>query len=289
MKYLTGFLMAVADTVPGVSGSTIAFILGEYDKFIFHLHNLKSSERKESIFYLGKLGMGWLVGFILAIFLISHLVEQNIYATSSLFIGFILASIPVTIMTEKVYENFSFKSLLMIFLGFILVFSISYFGVRNVSIDLEGNYILMYLYIFVCGFFAITAMLLPGISGSTVMTIFGVYFVVIETIKEVLLFNFEDIFILISLGLGIIVGIVIMSGYINNLFNNHRKLTISFVLGMMIASIYSLIISPLSVDLQNEIVNFENLKIFMLIFGFSIIILLDFFSTKNVFFQKNNK
>ncbi len=102
---INGFCMALADSVPGVSGGTVAFIMGFYDRFIGSIHNLafgKMKEKKEeALVYLAKLGIGWASGMILAVLALSALFESQIYIVSSLFIGFIAASIPLIIKEEK--------------------------------------------------------------------------------------------------------------------------------------------------------------------------------------------
>ena len=89
INIIRGFCMALADSVPGVSGGTIAFILGFYDKFINSLNNLvfgSNEERKESIKFLLKLGIGWIVGMVLAVLILTNLFENQIYRVSSVFI-----------------------------------------------------------------------------------------------------------------------------------------------------------------------------------------------------------
>ena len=106
MKIIGGFLMALADSVPGVSGGTIAFVLGFYDKFIGSLNTLTSKktskdEKKEAVKFLIKLGCGWVLGFLMAVIFITSLFEEYIYEVSSLFVGFIILSIPIIIKEEK--------------------------------------------------------------------------------------------------------------------------------------------------------------------------------------------
>ena len=99
-----GFCMALADSVPGVSGGTIAFIMGFYDRFINSVHDLvfgKTGEKKSALLYLVKLGVGWVVGMAMAVVLLSALFESHIYAVSSLFIGFTAGAIPLVIKEEK--------------------------------------------------------------------------------------------------------------------------------------------------------------------------------------------
>ena len=87
--------MALADSVPGVSGGTIAFLMGFYDKFIGSLNALISgtkAERIDALKYLVKLGIGWAVGFCSSVLVLANVFESQIYRVSSLFIGFITVS-----------------------------------------------------------------------------------------------------------------------------------------------------------------------------------------------------
>ena len=111
LNFIRGFCMALADSVPGVSGGTIAFILGFYDYFVNALHNLISKDktkRLKALKYLSKIGIGWIVGFILSVLFITSIFEKNIYEINSLFLGFIIASIPLIIKSERkiLIENY---------------------------------------------------------------------------------------------------------------------------------------------------------------------------------------
>lgn len=99
-----GFCMALADSVPGVSGGTIAFILGFYDRFLDALHSLfgkDAAARKSAILYLLKLGAGWVFGMGACVLALSKLFESHIYLMSSLFLGLTLASFPFVIRAEQ--------------------------------------------------------------------------------------------------------------------------------------------------------------------------------------------
>ena len=95
---------ALADSVPGVSGGTIAFLLGFYDSFINSLNDIMgrdNAKRKKAFFFLIKLGIGWVIGMLLAVSVLANVFESGIYKVSSLFLGFIILAIPVMIMEEK--------------------------------------------------------------------------------------------------------------------------------------------------------------------------------------------
>ena len=104
LNFVRGFCMALADSVPGVSGGTIAFLMGFYDKFINSLNDLMNGSKKERITapkFLLKLGIGWIVGMVLAVSILASVFDSGIYRVSSLFLGFIIASIPIMIIEEK--------------------------------------------------------------------------------------------------------------------------------------------------------------------------------------------
>ena len=101
---IDGFCMALADSVPGVSGGTVAFLMGFYDNFIGSLNALLTGnmqEKKKALIYLLKLGAGWAIGFIASVLVLTAVFEKHIYQISSLFIGFILFAIPVVIYEER--------------------------------------------------------------------------------------------------------------------------------------------------------------------------------------------
>ena len=82
---INGVCMALADSVPGVSGGTIAFIMGFYDHFIASINNVvfgKKEEKTEGLKYLLKLGVGWAAGMIAAVLVLSALFESKIYLYS---------------------------------------------------------------------------------------------------------------------------------------------------------------------------------------------------------------
>ena len=106
--------MALADSVPGVSGGTIAYLLGYYEEFINSLNSFLTakgdkSERKnnikKSVKFLLKLGIGWIVGFVAAVLILTSVFESHIYQVSSLFIGFIVFSIPLIVYEEKEFRK----------------------------------------------------------------------------------------------------------------------------------------------------------------------------------------
>ena len=209
VNLIRGFFMALADSVPGVSGGTIAFILGFYDQFIGSLNTLISKNNKEeklkALNFLIKIGIGWAIGLIGSVLFLASIFEEHIYNISSLFIGFIIFSIPLIIKAERETLRNKYINLVWTVTGILIVVAISVFNPISsgggINISLSNLNIGLIIYVFLAGMIAISAMVLPGISGSTVLLIFGLYTTIIGAIKEVLTFYFSYVPILFIFGI----------------------------------------------------------------------------------------
>lgn len=275
-----GIMMAIADSVPGVSGGTIAFILGFYDKFIDNLHEFFEGEkgkRWDSFKYLFNLGLGWIAGLLLSIFFLSELFQREIYFMSSLFLGLTLMSLPFLIQSEIKILRENKKDFYFIFLGILLVVFLVYFREKSKFIgdfDLINPNIFDYIYLFFAGAFAISAMVLPGISGSSILLIAGVYIPVVEALGEILRFNFEKIFPIFVMALGILFGIFMSIRIIRKKMRKNRDKMIYLILGMIVGSLFAIIMGPTTVG-KNLPLNFDNFSLSGFIIGIFILFFLE--------------
>ena len=278
---LQGFCMALADSVPGVSGGTVAFILGYYEKFINSLNALvsKDSDKKEALKFLGKLGVGWAIGLILASLVLSSVFETHIYAISSLFIGFILFAIPSIIKEEKDTLKGKYQYLIFTVIGIAVVALLTYFNPTSgggINVDINSLNIGICIYAFVVGMVAISAMILPGISGSTILLIFGLYIPIINSIKEVLHLQLEYLPILIVFGFGVLVGIALIIKLVKKALDKHRTQTIYTVIGLMIGSLYAIVMGPTTLKVPQEAMNFGTFNILFFVIGAAVIGAMEF-------------
>ena len=210
---VNGFCMALADSVPGVSGGTVAFIMGFYENFIDALNNVFARDKnnmKKSAIYLGKMGIGWIIGILSSILLLSALFEKNIYFMSSLFFGLSLGAIPFILRSQ--WENIKGKYINIGYtvFGFVLVAGLSI--LRNsissgITMDFATLSVFQTAYIFIVGMLAITAMVLPGISGSTLLLIFGVYLPTIKAVHSLMTFDLSVLMGVVALGLGVVLSL----------------------------------------------------------------------------------
>lgn len=248
-----GFCMAVADSVPGVSGGTIAFILGFYERFLNALHALfqkDSAARKEALCYLCKLGLGWGVGMVSCVVLLSSLFEQNIYFMSSLFLGLTVCSIPFVAAAERpALKNVRSAGFLLLGVAAVVGLTLlrGYAGGLG-TIRYAELQPLQFVYLFVSGAVAITAMVLPGISGSSVLLIAGVYLPTIQAVHSLLQLQFAVFPGLCALGLGVLAGVGCSIHAIRTALLRYRSPMVWFILGLMLGSLYAIANGPASLD-----------------------------------------
>lgn len=254
---VNGFCMALADSVPGVSGGTVAFIMGFYDDFIGSIHDLvfgSMKEKKEALRYLVKLGIGWAIGMVMAVLVLSALFESHIYVVSSLFIGFIAGALPLIVAEEKESIRAWKQGMLFGVLGMALVVGIVWLNghLGTSSMDLREMSVGLGVKLFLIGMIAISAMFLPGISGSTLLLIFGAYIPVITAIRGFLGFEFSYIPGLVCFGCGILAGAATVVKGIKVCLDRYRPQAIYAIVGMMIGSFYAIIQGPTTLDVPRE-------------------------------------
>lgn len=286
IDFIRGFFMALADSVPGVSGGTIAFLMGFFDKFINSLNYLMKGTKDEkikSIKFLAKIFVGWIVGMGLAVTILANLFDKEIYKMSSLFLGFIIAAIPVMIMEEKESVKGKYQNIIWAIIGAATVILLSSLKMGS-NLDLTHLNIGMLVYIFIAGMLAISAMVLPGISGSTILLSFGLYIPVINSVKDFLHFDFSSFALLFTLGLGILFGVATVLRLIKKLLDNHRSAIVYAIIGMMIGSLYAIVIGPTTLKVPQAAMTLKTFSIIFFIIG--VVIVLAFQQVKNLPFYK---
>lgn len=286
IDFIRGFFMALADSVPGVSGGTIAFLMGFFDKFINSLNYLMKGTKDEkikSIKFLAKIFIGWIVGMGLAVTILANLFDKEIYKMSSLFLGFIIAAIPVMIMEEKESVKGKYQNIIWAIIGAVAVILLSSLKMGS-NLDLTHLNIGMLVYIFIAGMLAISAMVLPGISGSTILLSFGLYIPAINGVKDFLHFDFSSFALLFTLGLGILFGVATVLRLIKKLLDNHRSAIVYAIIGMMIGSLYAIVIGPTTLKVPQAAMTLKTFSIIFFIIG--VVIVLAFQQVKNLPFYK---
>lgn len=234
--------MGVAEAIPGVSGGTIAFITGIYQELIetiksFTPSNLSLIFKDFRSFwkaingpFLVLLLGGMAGGLIIGVLVITHLLETQKEPLWGLFFGLVLASAVYLGKDVKWKPN----TIALALIGTVLSYLITTLTPSTGSDNL--------LYIFFAGSIAVSALMLPGISGSFILLLFGLYHVVIGSLKDVLSGNINDgqLGILVALGVGILTGLFSFARILSYLFKNYANPTMAFLIGILLGSLNKL-------------------------------------------------
>lgn len=233
LVFLKGMAMGVADSVPGVSGGTIAVMAGIYEELIHSLKNLNPvalwayRNRGLSGFWRsinGNFLLSLLVGIVTALFLsantVLYLLETHYPQLMALFCGLVLAS---AFFLRRQVKRWAIIELGFLSIGITLTLLIAFI---SPSAGQTG-----YAYLFLCGAIAICAMILPGISGAFILLLLGVYDYVLGALRAL------DVGVIVVFAAGCAVGLLSFAHLLSMTFHYYREQTYAFLTGMLLASI----------------------------------------------------
>ena len=234
--YLKGVFMGIAEIIPGVSGGTIAFITGIYEELINSIKSVDGNSIK-LIFNL-KFSLFWkqingtflltlLLGMLTSILALSRvivfLIDQHSFKIWGFFFGLIIAS---AIVIFYQIETVNSKVFVSAIIGLVIS---SYIALEAPSSTPNSN-----LFIFISGAIAISAMILPGISGSFILVFLSKYEFILSSLN-----NFDVAVISIFIG-GCVVGLVTFSRVFSYLFKKYNDVVISVLIGFLLGSLFKI-------------------------------------------------
>ncbi|MCR5461696.1 MAG: DUF368 domain-containing protein [bacterium] len=232
--------MGIANIIPGVSGGTLAIILGIYEKLIDVLSSFWKNLKKNILFVLPLLiGMG--IALIAGSFVIDWGLKNFPIATTLFFVGLVIGGIPFIYM--KVHKKYNVVNVIIFIIIFALVVLLSILTVgSNVSLD-KIDFLLIVKLFFVGAITAAT-MIIPGISGSLVLMNMGYYESIVECVKNLTKISSmgHSICVLLPFGIGVIIGLVLIAKLIKWLLRKFPIQSYFGILAFVIASIVSIII-----------------------------------------------
>lgn len=225
-----GLIMGASDVVPGVSGGTIAVLLGIYDRLIEAINAIFTKQWKRHLRFLLPLAIGVATSILLFSKLMDWLLLYYEGPTYFFFLGLILGILPYLFKESKALETFKVNHYIILIIGMILLILLPKNGEEGAVIETftMGTYV----YLFISGCLASAAMILPGISGSLVFLMLGVYPTVIGAVSDL------NILLMAIIGSGIFVGLVLMSKVIQLFFMHFRTATFAMIIGLVIGSIF---------------------------------------------------
>ncbi|MBR6953796.1 MAG: DUF368 domain-containing protein [Clostridia bacterium] len=244
LDILRGIVIGLANVIPGVSGGTMMVSMGIYDTIIDCINNL-FRKFKESLRTLWPYLLGMAIAILAGSLLLKEAFDNYPLPTNALFIGLILGSLPIIwaqIKGEKI--NAAHVLIFLVFAAVVIVPKVianQGYGAKQAA-DTDLLHLLLY---FVLGVIASASMVVPGISGSMMLKIFGYYETIVTdtlggTVKEVLAGNLANLghalLVLLPFGIGIVVGILGVAKLIGWLLKRWKGYTYSAILGMVAAS-----------------------------------------------------
>jgi putative membrane protein len=239
-----GFIMGIANLLPGISGGTIAFVSGRYPDIVGSLSNLMRFKfKKDEVLLLIRIGIGAAVAIFSLSKLVDYLYTNFPVKTSSFFAGLVAGGL--FLLWREIRLNV-LPSVMMV-LGVLGMVGISNV---NAASSAEGNLRMMF-----GGFLAGGTMILPGISGSSMLVVLGIYEKAISAVSNL------NTFVLFLFGVSAIVGMFVFSYLMKNLLDRWKNETMAFLYGLTLAGLFYIISSGVSLVL--------------LLIGFSTMLILD--------------
>lgn len=261
---LKGMLIGISNIIPGVSGGTMAFILGIYQQLTEAIGYflIRPEKRKEYFLFLFNLGVGVITGLLLFAKLISFLLGVDLPIDSPLpftyvptfgfFLGLIIGSIPVLFKLQTDTKCTPIR-LILVVLGILLLIGIASLREPGNAISEQSTLIKDFglfkliniptsriIWLFLVGILAAFTMVVPGISGSALLVALGEYGPILNYIDE------RSIIPIAFIGLGVVCGIILATLLMSKLLEHRPGATFYFILGLIIASCGQIILQMLS-------------------------------------------
>ena len=228
LNVIKGICVGGSMLIPGVSGGSMAMILGIYNELISSVSSF-FKDKKSSTKLLGTFAVGGLIGILLFAKPLLYLTDKYTFPMMYFFVGAVMGSIPM-IYKQAEIKKVSTRSVLYIILGMIIILLISFIPQELFQVDLSTG-IMDYLLLVIAGIVAAIALVLPGISVSYMFLVLGMYE---ETIKAI-----DEFYIpyLIPLGIGLLLGIILTTRILEKAMNLYREATYLIILGFVIGSV----------------------------------------------------
>jgi putative membrane protein len=228
VNYLKGIAVGIAVLVPGASGGTMAIILGIYDDLLHSIGSFFENWKKHFLFLL-QVGLGGLTGLLVFSGVLSSALEHFPFETQFLFMGVICGGIPV-LYKKSTEGKVELKNLIFVIIGLIIVILLGKDPAAAEALaNPEGMASLLLL--FIAGIVMAVALVLPGISGSLMLLILGLFHITVSAIET------RNITFLMPLGLGVLVGTLATTRIIEALFKKYPNKMYMLILGFVTGSL----------------------------------------------------
>ena len=241
INFIKGFILGIANVIPGVSGGTMAVSMGLYELILSSIGNF-FKDIKGNFIKLLPIILGILVAIVSTSKLVTYALTNYKAQTLCLFIGLIFGG--VSLIMRKIKGKGSKTNYLIFFVIFFFVISLNFLKTGLIEISFTNMGIIGYLFLLLMGFIASSAMVIPGISGSFILMVLGYYDKIIYTLSTITDFSKlgSNLLILVPFGIGVIIGIVFMAKLITNLIKKYETKTYFAIMGFVLSSVVVLLL-----------------------------------------------
>lgn len=242
--FIKGVVLGVAFVIPGVSGGTLAVLMGIYEELIEAASNFYKSiaDFKKYIMYLLPIGLG--VVFSVAVFakLIKFGLDKAPIITILIFLGMIIGGIPALVRNVKGTKT-NLKDMTLMLVGLIIVISMLIFHKSNSNVVLTNMSITGYITLLLVGAIAAVTMVVPGISGSFTLMLIGYYEPILNLVNDITSFKNlgPNLILIFTFMLGVFIGIIFISKIIEWCLKHYKRETYYAIIGFVLSSIISVI------------------------------------------------
>ncbi|MDY0224645.1 MAG: DUF368 domain-containing protein [Candidatus Methanomethylophilaceae archaeon] len=231
-QFIVGILVGIASMLPGVSGAVVAVCFGVYERLIADLADISHKLRSDLPFIL-ILGFGILAGMMAIAFGLKYASDNYETLLMFFFVGLIAGQIPQLYNLTSAPEPLNITNVLAFIIGLVIMGSFLFIGTgsdQTLSHDLATV-----VYMLIIGIILAVSKIAPGISGSTILLVLGLYYPLIDVMTSL------DLALLIPVGIGLIIGILGFSKVMNYVLNCHRRSTYLMILGLTVGSLFVVI------------------------------------------------
>ena len=237
---LKGFLLGIANVIPGVSGGTLALTLGIYQDLIGAISHFFKNIKK-NLKFLIPLGIGMVIAILLGSKVITFCLDKFALPTTLFFIGLIVGGIPL--LTKKLKgRRLKPLNLAVFLLTFGIVMIMTFLNAGNNAVDLSNMSVIQFILLMIVGMVAAATMVIPGVSGSFVLMLLGYYKPIMATLGNLTDFSLlgHNILVLAPFGIGLLIGIVGIAKLIEFLLKKYEIPTYYGIVGFVTASVIGL-------------------------------------------------
>lgn len=285
--FLLGILIGLAIIVPGVSGAAVCIIFGLYEQLLYAMGNLLRKFKRCFLFLL-PIGIGAVIGFALGFLGVKRLINAFPFAVVAAFAGLMVGSFPA--ITDNISGNkHTAGNKVLLFIGLLLPVIVSLVSVfcGFTQKTLDNLTVYHYILFLVLGYLAAITQIVPGLSATALLMMFGYFSTLINAVGFELLHNFAHLFVFLCLGIGFLLGLLTASKAMSVILERYNKKAFYVITGLSAGAIVTMFFNPEIYQVYSDWGK-SGVNVIELVVGIILFMLGAFCSYKLILKEKNN-